>query len=179
MQVKHALAAAAAPSNRRPQCHPSSLTRFEPLQVTAVHIKNAVRTFPPGSTGGPDGISPQHLKDMLTLADGEIGPLHIELCNFVNVLLNGETPEEVNQIIYGGRLLALEKKGGGVRPIAVGYTWRRLAAKCANSYIIEKMASLFAPIQLGVGVSGGCEAAVHAIRRYTDQLPKDHVVVKL
>ena len=41
------------------------------------------------------------------------------------------------------------------------------------------MASLFAPVQLGVGVSGGCEAAVHAIRRYTDQLPKDHVVVKL
>ena len=94
-------------------------------------------------------------------------------------MLNGETPEEVNQIIYGGRLLALEKKGGGVRPIAVGYTWRRLAAKCANSYIIEKMASLFVPIQLGVGVSGGCEAAVHAIRQYTDQLPKDHVIVKL
>jgi len=175
LQAKHP----PAPLDRRPLCHPSSSTRFEPLQVTAVDIKNAVRTFPPGSTGGPDGISPQHLKDMLTHADGEIGPLHLELCSFVNVLLNGETPEEVNKIIYGGRLLALEKKGGGVRPIAVGYTWRRLAAKCANSYIIEKMASLFAPVQLGVGVSGGCEAAVHAIRRYTDQLPKDHVVVKL
>ena len=108
LQAKHP----STPSNRRPQCLPSSSTRFEPVQVSAVDIKNAVRTFPSGSTGGPDGVSPQHLKDMLSQANGEIGPLHIELCNFVNVLLNGETPEEVNQIIYCGRLLALEKKAG-------------------------------------------------------------------
>jgi len=34
-------------------------------------------------------------------------------------------------------------------------------------------------LQLGVGIPGGCEAAVHATRRYTDRLQKDHVVVKL
>ena len=174
LKMKHP----AAPNDRRPQCHPSSSTRFEPLQITVADIKTAVRTFPPGSTGGPDGISPQHLKDML-IAEGDTGPLHVELCSFVNVLLNGETPDEVNQVIYGGRLIALEKKDGGVRPITVGYTWRRLAAKCANSYVIDKIASYLVPLQLGVGIPGGCEAAVHATRRYTDRLQKDHVVVKL
>ena len=32
---------------------------------------------------------------------------------------------------HEGRLIALSKKDGGIRPITVGYTLRRLAAKCA------------------------------------------------
>ena len=75
--------------------------------------------------------------------------------------------------------MALQKKSGGIRPIAIGYTWRRLAAKCANSYALVELADLFSPIQLGVGVPGGCEAAVHAARRYAGDLPDDHVIVKL
>ena len=35
------------------------------------------------------------------------------------------------------------------------------------------------PQQLGVGVSGGAEAAVHAVRRLVKNLPTGHVVVKL
>jgi len=107
-----------------------------------------------------------------------IGPFRQELCNFVNLLLNGNTPESVNTIIYGSRLLALDKDGG-IRPITVGYTWRRLAAKCANSYTISKVASSIAPVQLGVSTQGGCEAAVHAMRRYTLNIPDDKVIVKL
>ena len=38
----------------------------------------------------------------------------------------------VREIFFGGWLIVLEKKAGGIRPIAVGYTLRRLAAKCAN-----------------------------------------------
>ena len=30
--------------------------------------------------------------------------------------------------------MALEKKSGGIRPIAIGYTWRRIAAKCAIAH---------------------------------------------
>ena len=81
--------------------------------------------------------------------------------------------------MFGGSLVALQKKAGGIRPIAIGYTWRRLAAKCANSYAIAELADLFSPIQLGVGVMGGCEAAVHAARRYAEDMPDDHVIVKI
>ena len=38
---------------------------------------------------------------------------------------------------------------------------------------------LFSPIQLGVGVPGGREAAVHAARRYAEDMSDDHVIVKL
>ena len=35
------------------------------------------------------------------------------------------------------------------------------------------------PLQVGVGVAGGAEAAVHIPRRLLNNLPDDHVLVKL
>ena len=85
----------------------------------------------------------------------------------------------INSVIFGGRLIALSKKDGGIRPICVGYTLRRLAAKCANNYIIKRQSQVLQPQQLGVGVSRGAEAAVNAMRRLVKNLPSDHVIVKL
>ena len=75
--------------------------------------------------------------------------------------------------------LLLDNKSGGFRPIAIGYTWRRIAAKCANSYAISSLSDYLRPIQLGVGTPGGCEAAVHATRRFVESMQVDHCVVKL
>jgi hypothetical protein len=75
--------------------------------------------------------------------------------------------------------MALEKKSGGVRPIAISYIWRRIAAKCANKYAIKSIGDYLRPIQLGVGSPGGCEATVHATRRFIENMPVDHCVVKL
>jgi len=75
--------------------------------------------------------------------------------------------------------LALNKKTGGIPPIAIGFTLWRLASKCANSFGTNKLASYFYPHQLGIGTPGGCEAAVHSARRYLVELPRDYVLVKL
>jgi len=56
---------------------------------------------------------------------------------------------------------------------------RQLAAKCANNYVIKRRSEALRPQQLGVGVPGGEEAAVHAARRLVANLPHHHVVVKL
>ena len=83
------------------------------------------------------------------------------------------------EVLFGGRLIALQKKDGGVRPIAVGYTLRRLAAKCANAYVSKRRSEELQPIQVGVGVSGGAKAAIHAMRCCVSTMPDDHVLVKL
>jgi len=166
-----------AATDRREACSPTSDPRFEALQVVDDVVSQAIRSFPTGSSGGPDGVTPQHLKDLLSA--GANGELLSVLTKFVNILLNGEFSKDICEVIFGGNLLALTKKDGGIRPIAIGYTWRRLAAKCANAYVIGRMAGVFAPLQLGVGVSGGAEAAVHAARRYISTMPDSHVVVKL
>ena len=41
------------------------------------------------------------------------------------------------------------------------------------------LAEYFVPLQVGVGVSGGCEAAVHAARRFLSGMPEGWVMVKL
>ena len=58
---------------------------------------------------------------------------------------------------------------------------RRLAAKCANSAVIDRVASILSPVQVGVGVKGGAQAAVHATRRYIDSIrdSPDRAIVKL
>jgi len=63
-----------------------------------------------------------------------------------------------------------------VCPIIVSYTLRRLAAKCANNHVIEERGKAMQPQQLGVGVAGGAEAAVHAVRRLVSNIPDDIVV---
>jgi len=66
---------------------------------------------------------------------------------------------------------------GGVRPIAIGYTLRRIAAKCANSFAASRLEDHFSPIQLCVRTPGGCEATVHATIRYIEAMPDSYVVV--
>ena len=100
------------------------------------------------------------------------------MVDFVNLMLAGTFDKEVNSIIFGGRLIALSKK---TVEISVGYTLslRSLEAKCANNRVIAKRSKALQPQQLGVGVSGGAEAAVHAARRFVSNLPSDHVILKL
>ena len=97
------------------------------------------------------------------------------LTDFVNLLLEGKCPERIRRILFGGKLIALRKKDGGIRPIAVGCYWRRLTSKAANNRVMQSLAEDFSPLQLGVGVSEGCEAAVHAARRFLDNMRDDWV----
>ena len=95
------------------------------------------------------------------------------------MLLRGICHRDYTHVFFGGRLIALSKKDGGTRPIVVGCTLRRLAAKCACSFGNERLRALLTPRQVGVATKGGCEAAVHATRRYISGMPGDHTVVKM
>ena len=75
--------------------------------------------------------------------------------------------------------MALNKKAGGVCPIAVGLTLRRLSSKLVSSYASGLLANSFSPLQVGVGVSRGVEAAVHATRAFVQSLSPTEALVKL
>ena len=57
--------------------------------------------------------------------------------------------------------------------------FRRLAAKCANSFASSTIADYLAPRQLGVGIKGGAEAAAHAARKFLQVSSGESVLVKL
>ena len=114
------------------------------MQVEADDVLKILKTFPASSSGGPDGLTPQHLLDLVASApDEKLLPANTK---FTNLLLSGNLPINIREIIFGGRLIALQKKDGGIRPIAVCYTLRRLAAKCANRHVIERRSSGLNPI---------------------------------
>ena len=133
------------------------------LQVTQLEVKQAIASFPNGSAGGPDGLRPQHLKDLVAGGDGAEALLEA-ITELINIMLAGRVPLVIRPALFGGALTAILKEGGGVRPIAVGYTWRRLAGKVASRRVSDRAAALLAPRQVGFAVPGGAEAAVHATR---------------
>ena len=147
------------------------------MQISPGDVRKSLRTFPLGSSGGSDGLTLQHPIDLLA-GDSDSRLLNA-LTDLINLMLAGKFDSEINTIIYGARLIALSKKDGEVRPIAVGYVLRRLTAKCANSHVIEDGSKILQPRQVGVGVACGAEAAIHATRRYISQLPSGHAFIKL
>ena len=171
---------------KHPPPHPSSVpppapdsSQIASICVTPEMVVSAIRSFPAGSSGGPDGLLPQHLKDLLNPPSGVTAPFLSALSSFVSHVLNGNTPTALRHVFFGARLVALTKRDGGVRPIAVGSTLRRLVAKVAVQLVSDDMTTILAPRQLGFGVKGGAEAAVHAARSYLNHLDSDSAMVKL
>lgn len=78
-----------------------------------------------------------------------------QLTELANLILEGTLPGDVNKIICCANLMALKKRDGDIRPIAVEHTLRRLAVKCMNTHAVTLwLSTLLTPIQLGLGVSG-------------------------
>ena len=64
-------------------------------------------------------------------------------------------------------------------PIAVGCTLRWLVTKVAYKQVVDKVAELLALQQLGYGVHGGSEAAVHATQRFLNNINACQAMIKL
>src|SRR6218665_137152 len=156
----------------------TSQPRSASLQVSEEHVRRQLRSFPIGSSAGPDGIRPQHLLDLVTCAEIGTG-LVTAITGLMNLLLTGTCPAQIKPILSGGTLIALRKKTGGLRPIVIGYYLRRLTSKTANYITVHKAATYLAPLQIGVGVPEGAEAACHAARRFLKTMPTDSIMVKL
>jgi len=84
------------------------------------------------------------------------------------MVIAGKVPAFVVPFFFGAALTAFQKKTGGIRPIACGLTLRRLATKILMRQEVDTFREVLLPTQVGCGVKGGCEAAVHASRVFLD-----------
>ncbi|KAJ9461710.1 Retrotransposable element SLACS 132 kDa protein [Diplonema papillatum] len=138
------------------------------LKVEPELVLQAIRSFPRGSGAGPSSLRAQFVKDAVEAPDVE-GAI-AETKDLVNLLLSGEAPTASMPYLAGATLIALNKKDGDVRPIAVGEVWRRLAAKCACAAVKKEAEKILVKdSQVGVAVQGGLEAAVQAVRGYSER----------
>lgn len=139
----------------------------DPISATEEQVLSAIKTMPPGSSAGLDGIRPLHLRQLVGSDVAEPGRrLLASITRLTNLILAGRVPDCGRDALFGASLCALKKKDGGVRPIAIGSTFRRLAGRIAARYVSGIVGSELRPVQLGVGTPLGCEAAVHAARDF-------------
>ena len=124
-------------------------------------------------------IVPVLLRALTDLVNIIVPVLLRALTDLVNIIVKGDTPSSISPFFFGASLITLEKKGGGVRPIAIGCTLWRLAAKAIGSQLKSRMGDLLAPRQLGYRTPHGCEAVVHAVRMYLHHLSPDNAILKL
>mgnify|MGYP002811166483 CR=1 FL=1 len=127
-------------------------------------VRDAIRSFPRDSAGGPSGLRPQHLRD--AMVPGFEDELVRQLSALANMMARGEAPEAARPFLCGATLTALPKEDGIQRPVAVGEVLRRLVGKCLAQAVREDARKLFEPLQVGVGTPGGCEAVPHVCRKW-------------
>ena len=147
-------------------------TDSTPLYFSPSQVLEACQTFHKGSAAGPSGLRPEHLMIMLKSSPANrVAKAETQLTRLVNCMAKGAVPDTVSPFLCGARLIAANKKSGGLRPIAIGNILRRLTSKLVARAVNGRMEQLLAPHQMGVGVRGGCEAAVHAVRAAVSQNP--------
>ena len=173
MQAKHP--PAARPSTFQPQHLDTPQLNF-----TADQAMKGIMSFRKGSAPGPTGLRAEHLMAAIQSAPPNRRAKALEaVTRLVNVLSDGDVPEEVAPYLSGARLQAGIKKCGGLRPIAVGNLFRRLTSKCQMSAVAEKAARLLSPEQLGFGVPGGLEAVIHAVTQVVEECDDQLMILQL
>ena len=137
-------------------------------------VRKKVEGFPTGSAAGASATRPQFFKDMISCPNKAVaGAALSALTKLTNHMVAGKAPRELAPFIAGAPLMALVKQGGGLRPIAIGETIRRLVSKCCCEATVEDTKILFGPLQVGVATQGGAEASIHAVRRLAKEFGED------
>ena len=135
-----------------------------PPTFTDNAILKDLNSFPSGSAPGPSSFRASHLKEAVRCPSPALAErVTRSLTALVNILCAGQTPPTVVPHLCGATLLPSQKKDGGLWPIAVGEVLCCLTSKYLSQAVLADAFQALTPLQMGVGVKGGCEAIVHSI----------------
>ena len=123
------------------------------------HMRRLIRDSNNGAAGGPSGWAGNMLSSLVDSALCRAGIIAL-----LSDILNGKLPEQARQYLLSSRVVGLTKPDNGVRPIAIGEMFYRLAAVLAVRRVTAAAATLLSPHQYGVGVPGGGERILHSMQ---------------
>ena len=153
--------------------HPGSSadTDFSPfppdingLSASENDVAKVLRHF---AVGRIDVLRPAYLRDLTSNSTAEAGQhLIYSLSALLCRILNADVSDHAIELLFSTNPTALRKEDEGIRPIAVGNVFRRLASKVGCAASTPSLALQLSPTLTGVGIQGASEAAIHVIRRY-------------
>jgi hypothetical protein len=128
-----------------------------PAAITQEILADVLKALPQRSAAGPSGWTYEHIKAAASSSEDA----RAVVLRFVQALVRGNLP--CLPRLLDARLLLLAKPNSrGVRPIAIGEVWYRLAALCALAACPNAGRSL-ALLKLAVGILGGSQIVGHAL----------------
>jgi hypothetical protein len=139
------------------------------LRTSGQKILIALQSFPKGSGKSRSGWRVLHFIEIF-----EYQSFVDDFTEFINRFLSNQVPSELASMLVSGTLVPVLKKDGGIRPIVVGEVFRRLISKLCVSAVSHAVTEYLEPLQLGVGVHGGCEAVLHSFNRSIRNSELDH-----
>jgi len=83
------------PADRRPTPTSDAIS----LRVLPEAVEAAIQSFLSGSSAGPDGLRPHHLKDLITGITCE-HQLLLAITDILNIILEGKTPISVRRVLF-------------------------------------------------------------------------------
>ena len=156
----------------------SWLKDFEPehyIQLDGDEIRRLIGKLKPGVKPGIDKLRGEHLKQLIgrriepSASEGEFSEL---LSNIINIFLKGIEPLEVSSVLRDNELFAGPKGEDDVRPIAIGNTYRKLAAMAIMRVAQEDFnEQYFGNLQLAMK-KNGMEEIIHTFALSLEMTPE-------
>jgi hypothetical protein len=113
---------------------------------------------------GLDGMRYNHLRYIVSLSEEE-DPVSYGVLKgltwLVNVYLEVSLPVEINKLLSEAEIFPLTKKTGGIRPIMMVNSFRKIAATYGTKQFESLNEKLFGNLQLGIQREFGMEAIIH------------------
>jgi len=100
------------------------------------------------------------------------------ICILVEDIINGNLRPDARSYLLASTLHPIPKGDGGIRPIAVGEVWYKLAASYVMDSVRDSFPALFEPIQMGVGCPGGAEKAANVLRAGLEIYGNESILLK-
>ena len=158
---------------------------FDPVVFSNIDessiAKAAIRTH---GAAGPSGMDADMWRRILISKNyGMTGKdLRTSIAKMAQVLCTKEIEvKETNktslEAYIACRLIPLEKKPSGVRPIGIGEVLRRIIGKAVIAEIKPDLIESAVCLQLCAGQKSGCEAAAHAMRKIYEEEETDAVLL--
>ena len=142
--------------------------------------KAALRTR---GTAGPSGLDADGWRRILISKNfGTAGKdLRTAIAKMSRRLCTEEIIEPTSEISLEAyiacRLIPLNKKPSGIRPIGIGEVLRRIIGKAVISEVKPDLMESAGSLQLCAGQKSGCEAAAHAMREIYEEESTDAVLM--
>ena len=141
-------------------------------------MTKAIRSFPKSSAGGLDGLRPQHLKGH-NIGEEQSGHPSSSHHIFCTVGSRRKNPSNCPAFLFRGQSNCPQQGIRGDKSDCRELHAAPPSGKSCRKQDYKGALEELALRQLGFGVKGGAEAAVHAVRFYLQDPDPDKAVLKL